>query len=945
MTKRTLNASRIVLSVLLVVSLLASLCVSLAFAEDDVAAQTREFDAATDRMLDNLTSDGARAAYRSVSWTAGQCDDIEDPILKMASPKISAGFEVLSMKLRSPDGSIKLADLKLIVRVSDELQLAPVALTDASIADGVELSGGSDIGADWADLTIDFAQTELKVNGAALNTKTPDAMVGFHLVSDAAKGGKLDIAKVSVVTGATETTIVDFDAVNEAWWFGGEAGTFTDMPRCYEITDAKEIKSTEATANNVDEAYEAIVLGIAGSGNVTVAPIGEDGTVGTAKAWTELTDLNGTAVTALDGTFRNAVISLASLGAKKIQGVKVAVTGGTVLVSKAFFSNVVTEEPDKAFPVLDASTIGYLSQFNFEYTTAGADYNKAVEDCAGFNLDYILSYSNKNNVITDGHLVLDAQGEAFTSIKIRSKVASAGRNYLVVKYALKDGATLNDFRFSVIDTANDTASKIMYANQMLAGKMLPSLSDINPYGDGEYKYLVIDLVRTFGTKYISGVDMYISGTGKVLIDEIFYASAYEKLAYTDEILSAPIEKTADAEGYGYVGGFDVPAGNYDYMLVETEGDVSGARIEFSGVGTYWFVENAQGTLLDRDGVALDVTAGKFVIDLAKSGVDKTFTAAHIHNTFAAAGDTLTIKSVKFASRQVDIKWSDEALASDFAGKDVTATATGYAYVGYANGKGIADGAKYMSLDIEGDVTQLRIGMAGKTVWFAENAEGTFVGLDGNKFATLTGKQTYVIDLEKSGVTDAIGDMHFHYTFDNVGDNIKITSLKFGKDNVPSATLPRNDDTKPVLTASVSVDNVITGNEVTISATATDNYSTSDKITIAYSVTVNGKQITVSGNKFTATEAGTYTVKVVATDEAGNMTEKVFTVVATAPSTPHECGHKCEECGKCTSDCTDPACEDKCQGHKKGCFGVVATSSIALLAVLAGAAVVVTKRKK
>ena len=108
----------------------------------------------------------------------------------------------------------------------------------------------------------------------------------------------------------------------------------------------------------------------------------------------------------------------------------------------------------------------------------------------------------------------------------------------------------------------------------------------------------------------------------------------------------------------------------------------------------------------------------------------------------------------------------------------------------------------MSLEVEGDVTQLRIDMAGKTLWFAENAQGTFVGLDGNKFATLTGKQTYVIDLEKSGVTTAVAEMHFHYTFGNVGDNIKITSLKFGKDNVVSATLPTNDDTKPVLTASV-----------------------------------------------------------------------------------------------------------------------------------------------
>ncbi len=32
-------------------------------------------------------------------------------------------------------------------------------------------------------------------------------------------------------------------------------------------------------------------------------------------------------------------------------------------------------------------------------------------------------------------------------------------------------------------------------------------------------------------------------------------------------------------------------------------------------------------------------------------------------------------------------------------------------------------------------------------------------------------------------------------------------------------------------------------------------------------------------------------------------------------TPHTCGHVCETCHKCTSDCTDPACAEKCQGHQ------------------------------
>lgn len=30
---------------------------------------------------------------------------------------------------------------------------------------------------------------------------------------------------------------------------------------------------------------------------------------------------------------------------------------------------------------------------------------------------------------------------------------------------------------------------------------------------------------------------------------------------------------------------------------------------------------------------------------------------------------------------------------------------------------------------------------------------------------------------------------------------------------------------------------------------------------------------------------------------------------------HTCEHVCEVCGKCTSDCTDPVCADKCEGHE------------------------------
>ena len=40
----------------------------------------------------------------------------------------------------------------------------------------------------------------------------------------------------------------------------------------------------------------------------------------------------------------------------------------------------------------------------------------------------------------------------------------------------------------------------------------------------------------------------------------------------------------------------------------------------------------------------------------------------------------------------------------------------------------------------------------------------------------------------------------------------------------------------------------------------------------------------------------------------------FCLVASVACNTHTCQHKCDICGKCTSDCADPKCSDKCQGH-------------------------------
>ncbi len=1004
-----------------------------AFAEGEPAAepQTRVFDEAFDRMLDAVSgSTEASAAFRSVSWAAGECNDDNDPIFKIAGPKISAGFDTLSLEVRSPDGSVKLEDLVLAIRISDAVPLKVYALNHDDIVGGLSLSEGEDIGSGWVTISIDFAQTEV-----GIESSNPDAMVGFHLYS-AGEAGKLDIRQVAVEKGGTETIVKRFDGGDyDEWWSDSEGGKFVDIPQTYHITDKRQIASEVATSNNTDGKYAALALGIFGSGNVTVAPVLADGTVGAAKAWADLKDLAGATLPAIDGTERTVIISLESLGAKDIRGIEIAVTDGSVNVSRAFFTNL--DEPISAdgFPTIDASTIDYLSQFDYEYLTADGDYNKAVEACAGLGMNYILSYSAKNNVITNGHLVLDAQGEAFTSIKLRSTVTSAGRQYLVIKYALEGREDLTDFRFDVIDTATDSGYAVKYPHEWLADTGLLSTDPSNPYSGNGYKYLVIDIAKTWGVNDIAGVDMYIGGEGRILIDEIFYADAAEPdLVYGDEALAEDFhgkELIAEAEGYAHVGWVNASVGaNHRYMVVDVEGDISKLRFEFKGVGTYWAVKNAEGTLKNYKGQELLALSGKqtIIIDLVETGADITKLGdLHIHNDFAAAGDVLKITSVKFADKYVaEPEWGDEALAEGFS---KTADAEGYSYIGGVDVPAYT-GNRYMLLDVEGDISQLRLEMGGGTFWVSENTAGTLKDFNGNNLSVLSGKQTIVIDLIASGVdVNKLVNIHFHNTFVAVGDELKITSIKFapalpapklpwggealaeglsktadaegysyiGGVDVPAYTgnrymlldvegdiselrlemgggvfwasenaegtlkdfngnnlsvlsgkqtividliasgvdvnklvnihfhntfaavgdevkitsikfavkydLTHNDDSKPTIDWTLPESAEI-GDEITVSATASDNYSASDAIEISYEVLLDGTAIELTEGKFTAA-VGTYTVKVIAIDEAGNEAVDVKTLTVREPEPPacteHIDADKNGKCDNCDAD--------------------------------------------
>lgn len=531
MTKQKLNIARLVMAIVLVVSLATAVGIT-AYADEAAVPQTREFNKNFDRMLDDGTGEGVQAAYRSVSWEAGACADPEDhPIFKLGAGALEGGFLTFSIELRSPDSSVTLADLRMALRDGDKNAIVSGKNDAFDLSEIAEtwLDIDGDITNEWTTLTFKPSDGSIKNEAGKASSETK-GFSGFHLYSVATKGGKLDIRTIKV----GDTTVYNFAGIDNTYWKGSDdQATVADYPNCHVISASAQIKSTVATSNNTDDKYDAIVLRLAGTGTVTVAPI-VSGQAGTAKAWTALTDMAGTAVSAIGADYVNHVISLSSLGeTTAIEGVEIAVTGGTVYVAQAFFTNMESRPLETDFPVLDVDSISYVSQFSTETTTKGSDQFESIKEVfAGDEYcEYALSDSPVKIDIVNGHAVLDAKDGGYTNLKVYAKNATNGRKYLVIKYKLENNATLEAFRFGMVYTDRDgavTGEKWVKDDVVFVGFGLPSTSEINPYKAGNgYEYMVVDLESTFGdiadSLNFQGVNLYFGGAGQMLIDEIYFA--------------------------------------------------------------------------------------------------------------------------------------------------------------------------------------------------------------------------------------------------------------------------------------------------------------------------------------------------------------------------------------------------------------------------------------
>ena len=932
MTKTKLIVARLAVVAILIVSLTA--IAAFAFADEAAAPQTREFNKSFDRMLNDLSgTDGVIPAYRHVEWQAGQADDFNNAIYKLGSESLTQNLASITLTVRSDN--TRLDDLKLGMRNTDNKDES-IAHLDLADRDSypVEFGTGDDIGSEWTTMTFQLTDWDFDFNDESHTAFDGNNVVGFHLYSKG-EAGSLDIQKVECANTSGATTVLqDFSGTFNAYWDDSEAGTYTNIGRHYAITDSREIVSDEATSNNADGKYSAIVLAVAGSGSVTVAPVKADGSKGTAVAWANLTDLEGTAVPALTTAVQYVVISLESLGETAIKGVELAVTGDEVDLYGAFFTNMETRPPEEA-PRLDVDSISYMSKFDFEYKFPAVWSQSSVDAAAQYGFDYMIAYKNDAYVsVTDGHLVFDGSGNVdYINAKLRSKTVSDGKDYLVIKYKLDNGATLDNFRFDVITVDPDNVTKkITFFHDLVASFGTPSES--TPYfSDNGYSYLVVDIEENFGVTDIAGVDLYYTGGGKLLIDEIFYADLpqtqldEESRVVFDDYAAMPAASEAGGSYWWTdfsdpsklsiedgalkvevpastaicIGGAK-PENNKDaqkrYMIVRMKGDLGmdTFRIAWLDNVTTSYYNAGNFKTLNNVEYVMTEEYSDFVIDLYASGIDRAIEGFRLWlGGWNAEAGTVYIDEISFA----DAVTYDE---SGVVGEGDVAVATGYNYLFGNEQVTNSTGKQFVEFAVTApqnfDFTEFRFEI--------KDSDGGRVELWNGQADTYYGKMTmpeaeegtenkttkYVFDIKALGLDPVkVTQLHAHMNAINVAGHIKVEYRFFdivdNKDysDIVSA-IPVNDDSKPVIDTFEVPSTGTVGQEITVTVTASDNYSATAALTVAVSVTVDGKAVTVSGNKFTPSAAGTYTVTVTVTDEKNNaVTESKAITVKAAGTQP------------------------------------------------------------
>lgn len=825
----------------------------------------------------------------------------------------------ITIRMRAPQSPVNLSDLYFGVRgAGNNSDDALVAKTFDQVVTGAKAD--STVGTEWTNYTINFAQA-YEDDDLYPMTETPVTdtnLEGIHIYAANGVSGVLDIDYISYGSNLYLTEFrgntTDFGASAKY----SDAGAYWADSRDGEII-SRQPKLTNGGAMSVINGsvgkYKYAVIEAEGDVDGLKIATTEDG-----AAW-------GTAA-AYDKVGRSVLLTGNEAGFKFVYE---GSNADGVTVKRIYLTNNYVPESAYAVPVIDASTAKVLDDFSVDQTGFTGDddmVGKPEVEAAG--LYYRKSWNNGDKVtVADGQLVLDATDPATALIDFRfqSKSTFEGK-YLVLKMAAKDSATLNDFRFCLLDENDATIGDVVYANDWKAGYNYKSalLNESNPYKDGDWYYVVIDIEESglaSRTGKYTGMLMYYSGTGKLCFDTIFFCNgidveipASENIEQsvdcnTHEVVSEGAEdyahewlEVADEDGYGASLEFDLTPKDDDF-------DVSNLRLQI-GDGFFWASENAQGTLKTPEGKTLnELTYVKdvpthVVIDFEKSGISGTFGVidVHMHQIKAFTITNIVLnKSVPF-NKATDVDKEHFTLAAEEEDKSFTATVeNGWQYAFSINvAEKVYNKLEFTLVPGEGftgqDLRFLFIG-DGTEYWLEQHDD--VITADGKKYSELTFAEgvpvQFSIILEDIGVTKAFNEIGIHTTGTKTGSfelkNIKLMNYN-AKDFITPvvnkyypakwaeqlALLPTYLDTVAPEVSITTATTATAGDEITVTYTASDNLTATENLNVTVSVTKDGAPVTLNGNKFTAQE-GTYTVTVTVRDANGNEAQDTIQISVSA----------------------------------------------------------------
>ena len=663
-------------------------------------------------------------------------------------------YEGIGFKIRKVGaGKLALEDLVLGLRGDDAYKVYELSLADAVNPDGDPLE---ELTEEFADLVVapglsiddDTTEYELADGSGLSGVKVLEKILGFHLFAKNEVSQLIEIEEVYLVQAGTKTTLDNFsrDAKNKAddtcWWRDSTGFILRDNMHLRASQNY-----TTGTAVAIND-HTNIVLRVAGS---------TEGVTVNNVAWANLKDPDGNAVkNAVNGGFHSFVINLENSG---IDGesftVALGETGTDLYIDQVFYTSLQNEAAVTEYPLIDTKNAAMFDNFNRTQSGFNGNYEESIANpiVTDAGLDYALSYSHGDKVtVANGVATLDATelGEKdYINFKEGNDGIYANHKYFVLVAKFIEGATVDNFRF-------DLGSGVTYFNQMFsaAGLPLPALDAQDyPYETTEgFRYYIVDLEKS-GMTGGAYVDLYYSGTGKVLIDAMFYTNEYSSSTYEDRVVGEG--SVADLTGYVYAGGFSADGlEEVSIRFTSTAGTtLKSIRFENPNAEQKWIKD---GVVIDTDGNPVDpetvVNADGVTIniDLVASGLTGGWIHMHTGGFDGSTGDIQFVATGKFEVTET----VTEVLNVKVEGVD------GYQYVGYA----ATEGAKIARVTVSSTVANTL-----ESIRFENNSaeqkwikDGVVIGVDGNPIDATQSVEgagvTFDIDLEASGL---VGGFHVH----------------------------------------------------------------------------------------------------------------------------------------------------------------------------------------